>query len=1435
MHIQNKKILLLIFFFSFCRYTSFALEGLNFETITNKNGLSHNTVRHIMQDSRGFIWFSTINGLNRYDGHKFISLQPSFTTNSLSENNIRKTIEDKNGHIWVQTTSRFIHCYNTNTESFIDFVPTDEIKQFNRIEVIPNGNVWLWGGNKDGACLIQYGEKNTPSTTLFDTSSIGTNQINFVYKDDTEQTWVGTNKGLVQIIDDIPRFCNTNNRHYDYHSAIEVKDKIFFFTNKNELIIYDKLQKVFLPLFNMNLEKEIKVKSYAKLNERFILVTSQQQSLLLDTETIEFTDAKKVFNGENLKDVKILKDNKKNIWAYNKSGNLWEYDKKAEQFKKHHLIPQHILALIDLERYNVYRDSRGTIWITTYGNGFFTIEETGEINHFNTTNSELKTDNLLSITGDRDGNIWIGTENTGILKIQPTTYNHQLFIPNSNKTDSQDKTIRSIYKGKNKGDLWIGTKKGNIYILDKNLQQKDKISLNQGIPYCMMLDKLTNDMWIGTKGSGIIIIQEEQNSRNKLKSYTLSNDVNNTSNYIYTILQDNKNRIWVGTLGSGLFLCELIDGKLHTIPFPFLSSKQLQVRCMMQDSSGLIWAGGSNGIIRFHPDSILQGENTVQRFYFDHNNRQSLNNNIVKTIIEDSKQRIWIGTSGGGINLAYKDESSNQIKFKHYTMDQGLISNMVQAILEDDDQNLWISTENGISKFNPENNLFENYSTQYDWESDMFCESSAYKKKNGDLLFGSFNGMCVFTPTTYNPTPGLQNITLTSLLINGALVNPNSADSPLKESITQTKELKLKSTQNSFSLEFSSLNFQNSSSNRYTYKLENYDTEWNPITQHNVATYKNIPAGEYTFKVKAMNNFHASNNIEARLKVIITPPFWKSHQAFLLYFILFGLITFFILKVIIKMNKLHNEVIIEKQLTEYKLRFFTNISHEFRTPLTIIQGSLENMNNMDLPKALNKHLKILDKSASKLLRLIDQLLEFRKLQKDQLELQLAPIDVVGFMKDIYEMFQNTAVKENINYTFSSNKESGIILIDQGKIDKIFFNLLSNAFKHTPSNGEIAVELIFNEENKEFIFKVSDSGIGIPPDKLDQLFVRFKQINYSPSGIGIGLNLSAELTLAHKGDIRYEESQWGGSSFIVTIPTSKSAYNETDIIDVKSSSSDKKTKENNIINDLTIEEEEHYETNLTTQEYKILLIEDDDEVRSFLKDQLDKYFTVSIAVNGLEGWNAAIKENFDLIICDVMMPKMNGFEITKKLKSDLETSHIPIILLTAHSSIEHRLEGINVGADSYITKPFSTKYLISRVIKLIEQREKLQYKFAHEPGDIPITISTSNKDNEFISKISKIIEKHLDNPDFSIDDFAKEANMGRTLFYKKIKAITNLSPNEYLRIVRLKKASLLLKSTDLNISEIAYKVGFNDPYYFSKCFKERFKTTPSQFRHKESRK
>ncbi|MDR2804976.1 MAG: response regulator [Dysgonamonadaceae bacterium] len=1418
-----KKLYLLIFMFLFAFFPAYTLDGLRFESITNKNGLSNNTVRRIMQDSRGFMWISTSNGLNRYDGGEFVVMYPQFGVLSLTESKIRNTVEDANGHIWVHSNSRIVDCYDSRLESFVDYTGEKKPKRYIHIKPMSNGDMWMWGDN--GAYKISY-MNGHPVSTLYDKNNIRTNIVHFVYEDSTKQIWAGTDAGLLKMNEGDLSFCPAGKNNIDFLNVAESKQYICFFTGNNQIVVFDKVRKTYLYDTAIPSKPKLKIKQMAALDERYFLITGETAAFVFDVERAKAVYAGEIFGNIDWKGVNIIIDNKGGCWMYNGSGQIRHYRKDTREFDKIELIPPSILSVIDLERYNIYCDSRNIAWITTYGNGLFAIElNTGKINHFTKSNSGLKTNYLLSVSEDRLGKIWIGTEHTGILKITLTNYNNRIFFPDNAPDDIENKIIRTIYEDR-AGYLWIGTKRGNVYVFDKDFNLKHTHDLSQGMAYCIAEDSIGNK-WIGTKGNGLYIFSCETGRLTGKYTHNPSDSKSIGSNNIYSIWKDSNGRMWIGAYGSGLFLCEKEDGKLNFINITSINKEHKGIRNIIQDRSGQIWVGGNEGIVVFRPDELLKNENNFKNYRFDKDNPQSLNNNEVKYLLEDSAGRIWVGTSGGGLNLAEKDASTGEVHFKHYPSTKGLINNIIQAILEDSEQNLWISTESGISKFNIASEKFENYGFSDVWESDLFCESSCCKRKNGELLFGSYNGMYIFNPGSSENTPSVLPVILTKFEINGTTVSPNTPNSPLKTSITDTKSIRLESAQNSFRIKFSNLNYEDASSNRYIYILENYDKVWNPITQYNVASYKNIPPGKYVFKVKSSNGFGNWQEKETALAITVVPPFWRTWQAFLLYTVLLAAFCFVAGKFILKMNRLNNNVKVEKQLTEYRLRFFTNISHEFRTPLTIIRGSIENIDSIkSLPPMLKKQIKVLDKSALRLMRLIDQLLEFRKIQNDRLDLKLQHTEAIGFFREIYEMFTETAGRKNIRFTFHSNEDSKRMLLDREKMDKIAFNLLSNAFKHTPAKGNIKMEILFDEKN--LTLNVADSGIGIPPDKQSLLFKRFQQINYSDSGIGIGLHLTCELANAHKGEIAYRKSEWEGACFSVAIPVSDEAYRNEEIIE---SEPPILLGENG--DDDEIREKFEYPSDKSFASYKVLLVEDDEEIRMFLEDQLGKSFTVITAQDGLEGFNTAVKEQPDLIVCDVMMPEMDGFEVTKKLKTEFESSHIPIILLTAHASMKHQIEGIEAGADAYIVKPFSMKFLTTRIIKMIEQREKLRHKFTQEPGIIRTTICTTDHDNEFIKKINRIIEENLGNPDFSSDTFAQYVNLGRTTFYKKIKGITGYSPKEYIRILRLKKAAELLSSSEMHISEIAYSVGFIDPLYFSRCFKKQFGVMPSLFKHRQT--
>lgn len=548
-----------------------------------------------------------------------------------------------------------------------------------------------------------------------------------------------------------------------------------------------------------------------------------------------------------------------------------------------------------------------------------------------------------------------------------------------------------------------------------------------------------------------------------------------------------------------------------------------------------------------------------------------------------------------------------------------------------------------------------------------------------------------------------------------------------------------------------------------------------------------------------------------------------------IYVLLIILSLYVAYRLIVKFTRLNNAVELEKQLTNHKLRFFTNISHEFRTPLTLIQGAVEKLNELDeLPASAHKQLGILSRNSLNLRSLIDQLLEFRKLQNDILKLDLEEINIVDFVQDIYAGFQELAVRKSIDYRFGSSIEVLTVFIDRKKIDKVLYNLLSNAFKFTPKEGCIELSIMNDEKNQKCIISVMDSGIGIPKEKQHLLFSRFSQINFSNSGTGVGLSLVKEFVDVHKGKVYFEDNPNGGSIFRVELSVSRETYKGENFVVIPPLSDI--IEEVSPVQPVVIEPEPIIPVmdSHILAEYRLLIIDDNDDIRDFLLDGFNNSMIVDTAADGKEGLQKAIETNPDIIICDVMMPEMNGFEVTRRLKEDFQTCHIPIILLTAHSSLEHQLEGIDSGADAYITKPFSLKYVQKRVMKLIEQRELLKKRFSKEfVIDASLTNTT---DKEFFDKLEQILNENYEDSNFTIDKFIELSGIRRTVFFKKVKGITGFSPNELIKMKRLNRSAELLKQGELTISEVSYRVGFEDPFYFSKCFKAHFGCTPKVYKN-----
>ena len=1128
--------------------------------------------------------------------------------------------------------------------------------------------------------------------------------------------------------------------------------------------------------------------------------------------------------------------------------------------------------------FHIHEDTNGYLWVHPYGGGFsfYDRKEQCLVPFYDELgSSDWRFSNKIHSTfSDKQGNLWICTHSKGLEKVTFRSVQFSMLTPEEHSYESLSNEVRALCEDKHK-NIWVGLKDGRLRVYDANhkylgfLTETGNVSLS-GVPMKGTVYDITQDskgvLWIATKGDGLV--RAESVAPNGL-SYKLSryrydeDDMYSLSNdNVYCVYEDHNGRIWVATFANGINYISK-DKAGNTI---FVNHRNnlkgypidlcYKTRFITSDNNGHLWVGTTAGAVAFDENFKTPEEIQFHHFSRNPNDAKSLSNNDVHWIIATKKKELYLATFGGGLNKLLSIDKNGNGVFKSYSVLDGLPSDVLLSIREDQKQNLWMSTENGISKFIPGEERFENYDDRSITFRVRFSEAASAVTSKGKMLFGASNGIFMFDPDSINKSRFVPPIVLSKLVIANQDIVPGEG-SVLKVGLDDTKELVLSHKENIFAIQYAALDYTNPQNIQYAYILEGFEHQWTYADRLRNATYTNLPKGHYTFKVRSTNSDGVWVDNTRFLDIVVLPSFWETPLAYFLYVLFILLVIFVAVYILFTIYRLKHEVSVEQQVSDIKLRFFTNISHELRTPLTLIAGPVEYvLKNSKLPEDAREQLVVVERNTNRMLHLVNQILDFRKIQNKKMKMQVQRVNVVAFVRKVMDNFESLAEEHNIDFLFETEKDELYLWVDEDKLEKIVFNLLSNAFKYTP--GGKLIRVFIHEDEGTVSVGVQDQGIGIAENKKKSLFVRFENLVdknlFNQASTGIGLSLVKELVEMHKAVISVDSKLGEGSCFKVDFLKGKEHYDDTVefiLEDSATSSSmtipvpvmDATASVIPIVNpDEDIQDEESEET---SNKEVMLLVEDNQELRVFLRTIFSSTYRVVEAADGMEGWSKALKFVPDIIISDVMMPEKDGIEMTKELRADMTTSHIPIVLLTAKTSIESKLEGLEYGADDYITKPFSATYLKARVENLLSQRRKLQslYRDNLMNNTHVSSLSTSEEaateeeklpdmspnDRKFMDKLVELMEANMDNGDLVVDDLVREVAVSRSVFFKKLKTLTGLAPIEFIKEMRINRAAQLIETGEFNMTQISYMVGINDPRYFSKCFKSKLGMTPTEYR------
>lgn len=1356
-------LLLFLFFSVFLFNLAAQPVNVSVEHLTIDQGLPQNEVTSIIQDKKGFLWFGTRGGLARFDGHnmKVFQYEPG-NKNSLSNNSVETLFESSDGKIWIGTKSGGLNCFDPRYESF-------RIYQFN----------------------------------AKDTGSISGNRVVSIAETNDGSIWAGTwQNGLNRLDQKTGKFHHLlEGRHV--LALRKTLDGTLWIGSGRRLYKVQSGSRITQPI-ETGLSSGSTITSIIEDEHNARLLISGWASGLI-SYSYRSGAVEQLYgspsNSDQANDLySVLLDNKKNIWMGSWGKGLKVYDAQGN-ISGIHIAPQ------IQNKYNtdfdiiltLFQDRSDNIWIGTDGGGVCKLRKRNNaFKSFTFGNSNLSSGHILSLLEDSKGRVWIGTKGGGLNELKGEEIIHHKEIYDQVQDDRVN-DIHTIYEDFN-GVIWFGSNYG-LHKITRHV--KDKVSI----------ETVTRDL-------------SRENSLSDEK--------------VMAILRDTKGRFWVGTQQQGLnrMTGTLANGvpafKAYKVDeHNRFSLSENRVSVLFEDSSGRIWVGTYKGLHLYKED--IDG---FIKLSHEPGNSESLSNDIVICITEDKEGAIWVGTAGGLNKVTIQNDV---LKAKYLTKQDGLPNDYINSILQDKSGNFWISTNGGIFKFNPSKGDILFFNVRDGLQSNAFSENAACEGSSGLMYMGGINGFNVLDPAVelapvHSPLSFVSLKLMNREVAAGEKVNDHVI---LEKSFAYTNEITLSHLDKVVSIEVAALDFTLPEKNQFAFRLEGFDNEWYNYQNQRMITYTNLKAGTYTLHVKSSDFGNVWVGDPISLKINVLPPPWKTGWAYAAYFTVALVVALIIRNVIKKQLKLKAQLrkvqVIsekaalekqkEKEISEMKLRFFTNVSHELKTPLTLIISPLEELlTRKDVPGNFREKLLLMHRHSGRLLTLIHQLLDLRKSESGNMRLVAEQQDVVRFVYEVFESFIHLAEKRKINYAFQSDVGHMVLDFDQNKVEMAVTNILSNAFNYTRDGGNIRCHVGIEknvEVGKTFCsISIQDTGRGMPKEALDKIFDLYYQVavvdSVKVSGTGIGLSLVKEIVQLHEGLVTVDSTEGKGSTFTIKLPLKQGLSTSVGPAPHRDRAEPKP---------------EHPANTAEFQEGDkpmLLVIEDTDELRHYVADLLHDEFQVIQASNGEDGLKAALEKIPDIVISDVMMEQMDGFDLCNRLKNNEKTSHIPVILLTAKTMPEHELSGLHAGADDYIRKPFNPTILIARVRRLLESHKKLKEYYGRKITLQPTNVEITSYDEKFLQKAMSYIEANLLSSELSTESLGHELGMSHSTLYRKIKALTGQSINGFIRSIRLKRAAQLLESGEYSVAEAAFETGFSEVKYFRTYFKEQFGCLPSEY-------